>query len=243
VTVAGTIKIVLTAAVVAVLCWAGYARGRDLSLFRVRHVTVSGIDGRDAPTIRRALVAAGGHMTTLHVRKDELEHAVDAFPVVRSLSASADFPNTLHVKVNEYVPIAALAAPNGRTVAVSSANTLLRAVPAKARLPRVAVEGIPTSGTLEEARARRLVQALAAAPRALRPLLERAYASQQGIRVPLREGPVLYLGDGSRLAAEWAAAASVLADPAAKGARFIDLRLPERPAAGGFAPGSGSTGR
>ena len=35
--------------------------------------------------------------------------------------------------------------------------------------------------------------------------------------------------------AKWTAAARVLADPSSRGAAYIDLRLPDRPAAGGLA--------
>lgn len=240
--IARRIRFAFLALVLVGAGWSGYLWARDLSLFRVRHVTISGLDGREAPAIRRTLRQAGQRMTTLHVRQDELERAVDAFSSVRSVSASADFPNTLRVRVNEYVPVAVLTAPDGRRAAVSSVSTLLRAVGPKARLPAVKVDAIPTSGTLEDEKARRLVSALARAPDALRPLLERAYATRQGIRVPIRDGPLLYFGDGRRLAAKWASAARVLADRAAKGARFVDVRLPERPVAGGFDPGAGSTG-
>ncbi|UUY02045.1 hypothetical protein LRS13_15125 [Svornostia abyssi] len=51
----------------------------------------------------------------------------------------------------------------------------------------------------------------------------------------LTEGPRLRFGRGDRLTAKWAAAARVLADEDAQGASYIDLRLPERPAAGGLA--------
>jgi hypothetical protein len=90
--------------------------------------------------------------------------------------------------------------------------------------------------------ARRLVAALAAAPRPLRRLIARAYDSPHGLRIGLRKGPTLYFGSPARLAAKWAAAARVLSDEASKGAEFIDVRLPERPVAGGFDPSAGSTG-
>ena len=45
------------------------------------------------------------------------------------------------------------------------------------------------------------------------------------------DGPVLYFGDSHRLAAKWAAASRVLADASSRGATYLDLRLPERPAA------------
>jgi cell division septal protein FtsQ len=224
-------------------CYAGYTWWvRDWGLFQVEHVSVSGLEGKEAPAIRRALREAGGRMTTLHVQKDELERAVDSFATVRSLSVSTDFPRTLHIVVNEYEPVAALVARDGRRAAVSRAHTVLRAISAQTALPVVEVGTIPTSGSIEEARTQRLVDVLAEAPRQLRRLIERAYPTAHGLRIAMRNGPVLYFGSVGRPAAKWAAAAGVLADEAAAGAKFIDVRLPERPVAGGFDPAGGSTG-
>ena len=51
----------------------------------------------------------------------------------------------------------------------------------------------------------------------------------------LRNGPQIIFGDATRIDAKWAAAAAVLADSRAKGATYVDVRLPERPVAGGLA--------
>ena len=48
---------------------------------------------------------------------------------------------------------------------------------------------------------------------------------------------MLEFGSASRFAAKWAAAVRVLVDTDSSGARFIDVRLPERPAAAASAPG------
>lgn len=213
--------------------WSGYLWVRDLSLFRVTHVEISGLDSREAPAIRRALRQAATQMTTLHVNEAKLRRSVDVFPVVRSLSASAKFPKTLRIKVNEHVPIAALVTAGGRRVAVSSTGTLLRGVGPGTKLPAVKVDEIPATGTLEDPAARRLVAALSGAPAPLRPLLAKAYGAKDGIRVAFRGGLVLRLGDSTRLAAKWASAARVLADSSSRGAGSLDVRVPQRPAAAG----------
>jgi cell division protein FtsQ len=214
--------------------WTGYLWLRDLSLFEVRHVAITGLERGDAPAIRRALRQTALRMTVLHVREEELERAVDAFPVVRSLTASADFPNTLHIEVNRQVPVAALTTAGGRRAAVSADGTLLPRVES-GRLPKVRARQMPAAGTLEEAPARALVGVLGQAPRELRPLLARAYSTGHGIRIAIRQGPVLRFGGVDQPAAKWAAATRVLADPSSKGARFVDVRSPERPVAGGLA--------
>lgn len=237
------LRVVALALAVLFACYAGYMWWvRDWGVFQVEHVTVTGLEGKEAPAIRRALRQAGTRMTTLHVRQDELERAVDSFAVVRSVTASADFPRTLKITVNEYEPVAALVARDGRRAAISRAQTILRSVTAQTALPTIDVGTIPTSGSLEDSIARRLVTVLAAAPSQLRRLIERAYLTGQGLRISMREGPVLYFGHDKRVAAKWAAVSRVLADEASAGAKFIDVRLPERPVAGGFDPDSGSTG-
>ncbi|MDQ3608473.1 MAG: hypothetical protein M3459_06190, partial [Actinomycetota bacterium] len=64
----------------------------------------------------------------------------------------------------------------------------------------------------------------------------RAARAERGWAVALRDGPVVHLGSADRLDAKWAAASAVLADPASRGAVYLDVRLPERPTAGGLAP-------
>jgi cell division protein FtsQ len=81
----------------------------------------------------------------------------------------------------------------------------------------------------------RAVRVAAAAPAALRGRLEELERRKEdGLVVRLREGPELIFGDATRMQAKWTAAARVLADKAAAGASYVDLRLPGRPAAGGL---------
>jgi hypothetical protein len=55
-----------------------------------------------------------------------------------------------------------------------------------------------------------------------------------GLQADLRDGPVVYLGDAQRLHAKWIAADRVLSDSGARGAKYVDVRLPERAVAGGL---------
>ncbi len=59
----------------------------------------------------------------------------------------------------------------------------------------------------------------------------------------MRGGLLLYFGDATRPHAKWLSAARVLADPSSAGATYVDVRAPERPAAGTTAAGGlqGST--
>jgi hypothetical protein len=51
------------------------------------------------------------------------------------------------------------------------------------------------------------------------------------LTIYLHRGPRLIFGNYALLHAKWDAAAAVLADPSSRGADYIDLRLPSRPAA------------
>jgi cell division septal protein FtsQ len=217
--------------VLGALSWAGYLWGRDLSLFEVRKVEIRGVSGREAPDIRRALRSAAGRMTTLHVKEELLDEAVDSFQAVRSVSASADFPNSMKIEVVEWRPVAVLLSRDGRRVAVAGEGTLLRGVGAGARLPVVRVSEIPHSGELEERPALGLVRLLGEAPEQLTRLLARAYVGEHGMDVETREGTTIQFANDARARAKWAAAASVIADPSSRGAEVIDVRVPERPAA------------
>jgi cell division septal protein FtsQ len=223
----------------AVLGFVGWGWFRDSSLVKVRHVEISGVSNSpDAAKIRRELREEALGMTALHVDPEKLEHAVSAYSIVRSVSASGDFPSTIHVQVHEYAPVAALTGPDDQGVPVAFDGTLLPRS-RKAKLPAVAVARAPSRDGFESSRVRRLVRVLAGAPAPLRPQIERAYLdSEKGIVVALREGPVLELGNGARLAAKWASATRVLAAPSAREADEIDVRLPERPSASGFASAS-----
>ena len=78
---------------------------------------------------------------------------------------------------------------------------------------------------------------LGAAPAPLAREIERTYSSSKGLTVSMRGGLRVYFGDASRPHAKWASLARVLADPSSAGATYVDVRVPERPAAG-FAPGT-----
>lgn len=212
---------------------------RDSSLVAVKQVTITGAQGSQAEEIRGALRSAAEDMTTLHVREDALRAAVQQYPSVASVRASADFPNRLRIEVRSRTPVAALDTGQ-RRVAVAGDGTILNGSSTDG-LPRVRVSAPVAGQRLRGRGPTALVSLVAAAPQPLRDRAERAFLGPDGLTVVLRDGPRLRFGRGDRLAAKWAAAARVLADEEARGATYIDLRLPERPAAGGLASGAAAT--
>lgn len=224
----------LTAALVVVTVAGGVLWLRDSSLVEVREVTVTGIDGRSGPAIRSALRDAADDMTTLHVREDELRRVVAPYPMIRDLRVSRDLPNRLRIEVVTHDAVA-YARLRGRRVPVAADGTLLREEPAMSGLPRVPSGRRPDPDRLTDRRALAAVRVAAAAPEWLRPLIDEVRSDRAGLHAVLRSGPQLDFGAPGDLRAKWLAAASVLVEPRAAGASYVDLRVPARPVAGPFA--------
>jgi cell division protein FtsQ len=70
----------------------------------------------------------------------------------------------------------------------------------------------------------------------LRERIQRLWSGPRGLTLDLKDGPDLVFGSGTDAHRKWAAALRVLADPSSQGATYLDLRVPERVAAGGLGP-------
>lgn len=211
---------------------------RDSSFVRVQDVFITGLESGDAAKIRSALRSAALDMSTLHVREDALRASVAAYPSVAGMSVDADFPRRLTIEVVEHKPVA-LVEMDGRRIPAVASGLLLRGVrAAESGLPRVKVRRSTGSGRLTDPHAVASLRVLAAAPAPLVPRLLRTRSGRRGLVVEMREGPDLIFGTAARAPAKWAAAARVLADQTAAGAVYLDVRVPERVAAGGVAPAS-----
>ncbi len=228
-------RLAALALVTAVLA-AGYQFWlRDSSLVSVEQVRVTGLTTSDAAKVRAALTSAGKTMTTLHLNREALERAVVGYPVVRALEVQADFPHGLHVRVIEYQPVAIAVGDTGR-VPVAGDGTILRGLEVEGRLPTVDVDGPLGDETLLDLTASASASVAGQAPAALRPRIQDVQARPgEGYVAQLRDGPELIFGPATRLRAKWAAAVRVLADLEARGASYVDLRIPSRPAVGGLA--------
>src|SRR2546421_1559423 len=156
------LRVLVLAGVAALLVAAAWYWGRDLSLWSVDHVRVTGATGQDAAQIEAALQSAAHRMTTLHVRTGDLRDAVARFPVVKSVRVHSSFPHGLRIEVVENVPVAALAAA-GRPVAVAADGTLLRDCPVDG-LPLVPAHAVPSGERVTDAQAVGAIALAGAAP-------------------------------------------------------------------------------
>jgi cell division protein FtsQ len=208
---------------------------RDSSFVAVEKVTISGLTTSDARRVRVALTSAGRTMTTLHLDHAALDRAVQGYPVVRKLDVSTDFPHGLRIRVIEYTPAAIAVGDDGR-MPVAGDGTILRGLPVEGRLPTIHVDGSLGTTRLGKGEARAAAAVAGGAPAALRSRIDEVRRdADDGLVAALRDGPDLIFGDARQVRAKWAAAARVLADLEARGASYVDLRIPDRPAAGGLA--------
>lgn len=212
----------------------GFLWIRDSSIVEVDRVTVTGASGPDAGKVRSALSDAAKDMTTLNVRMEKLEAAVDPYPIVEGLAVRRDLPDGLTVEVRQRRTVAVVVVGE-REVPVSADGRILNGATPEEQLPVLALERIPATH-VEDDKGRNLVEVAAGAPEALLRRARRVFIGDHGVTVEMEEGPELYFGSGDAADAKWIAAARVLADPSAEGAQYVDVREPHRPAAGGLNP-------
>lgn len=207
---------------------------RDSALVAVKEVEVTGLTTKDGPRIQATLESVAEDMTTLHVRTDELEDAAGDFPIIASIHVERDFPHGLRIEVTERRP-AALVSVDGVPLPVASDGTVLNGLRPPEGLPLLRMEKPAAEGRITDPRTLRALLVTGAAPGGIPQRIERvSEGPEQGIVVELEDGPEIIFGDADHAVQKWAAATRVLADVDAAGATYIDVRLAERPVAGGL---------
>jgi cell division protein FtsQ len=208
---------------------------RDSSLVRVERVAIGGVSATpDGARVRKKLAIAATHMTTLHVDPDALRAAVADEPTVHSISVQPEFPHKLKIMVVENHAVALLMGP-GHDVAVAQDGTILDGKQMPSGLPTVQVTSLPTGTRVPDGITRDRVAVAGAAPARLLSRVDSiSIQNGRGAVAQLQHGPVVIFGRAVELEQKWAAAAAVLADHSSAGATYIDVRMPERPVAGGL---------
>lgn len=251
------LRIALLAVAIAVpLLGGSYQLLRHSSLTTVEHVQVRGlvaVHGADTAAIETALTGAAHSMSTLAVNPAALRAAVASYPIVGAVKIHPSFPHGLRIEVVERPPVAALVV-NGASTAVaadgvvlgpgflSGSLPLLNAGKAAAGAGNTSATAVtralpPVGASVRGAPLLGALAVLGAAPAPLAHGVTHVYSGPKGLTVALRGNLLAYFGDATRPHAKWLSLARVLADPGSVGAVYIDVRLPERPAAG-FAPGT-----
>jgi len=161
-----------------------------------------------------------------------LQASVARYHLVRGLSVSSGFPHTMRILVREQLPVATLLS-GGASAPVAADGVILGEGVSAHGLPSISAPILPSPGErVSEGKLRSLLSILGAAPGPLLRLVSKIYEGPQGITVKMDNGLLIYFGDATRPHAKWASFAAVLSDPSSSGATYVDVRLPERPAAG-----------
>jgi cell division protein FtsQ len=214
---------------------AGWMWFRDSSFARVKEVTVTGASTSEQAKVRAALENAALDQTTLHVRADSLRAAVASFDSVADIRVHADFPHRMRIEVLEHKPVAALEIGD-TTLAATGSGLILRGVSADEELPIVKMDAPPAGDRVDNDNTKAALAISAAAPDELRRRIDRLWTGPKGMMLALIDGPDVVFGDASDAGRKWLAATRVLADQSAAGATYLDVRIPERVAAGGLGP-------
>lgn len=224
---------VIAAAIAIAVLYACYLLWfRNLPLFSIDEVTVSGATTNEQ-AIKQAIEQVAGDMTTLHLKDDELRDVVASFPTVASVGATTSFPHTLHVTVTERLPVAFIKVGDRRTAVSADGYLLLAASFNPRELPRI--EGAVARGVRLNGDAAPQAAILGATPKPLRDHISASTWSEAdgGVVVNLDNGPDLRFGDGSRAADKWTAALAVLSSREHGSPTYLDVSVPERPVSGG----------
>jgi cell division protein FtsQ len=225
-------RIAVCALPVVALLGGGWLWVRNSSLVSVRHVHISGVAGVDALQIRDALDVAAKHMTTMNFNPAALRSAVASFTVVEGLRVRTSFPHTVHISVTEQPPVAALLYEGQRTALAADGKVLGPAL-LSSSLPQLTVSfEPPPGGHVHEAAVLGDLAVLGAAPGSLARYVTRVFSGPEGLTVAMRNGLLVYFGNATRPHAKWLSLARVLVSPSSAGASYINVSLPERPAAG-----------
>ncbi|HUA73308.1 MAG TPA: hypothetical protein VL988_00960 [Solirubrobacteraceae bacterium] len=225
------IAMAVTVAAIPIL-GGGWLWLRQSPFVSVQRVRITGVSGPDAQAVRSALTDAARAMSTLDVDEAALRAAVAPLHVVRSVRVVPSPPHGLRIEVSEQLPVAALSVDGMRT-AVAGDGVALGASFLSRSLPTVSGYRVPAPGrSVHGPRLRAELAVLGAAPALLARHVERVFTGAKGLTVAMRNGLLVYFGDGGEALAKWLSLARVLSDPGSAGASYVDVRLPTHPAAG-----------
>ncbi len=206
---------------------------RNSSVVAVENVKIVGLGGYYEKEARHALETEALTMSTLNVDEGMLQDSLAEFVDLAGIKTATDFPHGLTVYVSVRRPVAA-ARVGGRLVGVTAGGLVLESTRKLSLLPRIDVRGPVKDNRMRGAEPLQLLTVLGAAPDVLLRRVKTIKYGARGVVVTLDKGTQLIFGSTALAGMKWRSAAAVLADPAAKGARYVDLRVADRPALGGL---------
>jgi cell division protein FtsQ len=217
------------AAAVPLVVIGGWLLLRDSGLFSVDRVAVSGLGADALPVVSDDLLAAARRETTTDFSLSALREAVAPYTVIAGISAKTHFPHGLSIEVVERHPVAHLQV--GKHWYLLDANGLVITGARGRGLTVLRSSALPKDGRSHDRFVLLALGVLAAAPAPLRARVVAVTVADGLLMIYLHRGPRLIFGNAALPHAKWDAAAAVLADPSSRGASYINVQVPSRPAA------------
>ncbi len=208
-------------------------------LFEAKVVKVTG----DHPnTSTAAIEAAAGvqhHPPLISVDPGPAAARIESLPFIASATVSRHWPDAVTIAVTERHPATTMAGPaaswstldgNGRTLAVTTARPVLPVLIVDSAAGPV--PPAPVGGTVAPAAEPGLQVARTLPPAFVGQVISITVASNQTVSLALTSGLVVLLGTVSDLTAKYEDVASIIAHAQLRGARSIDVTVPQSPTIG-----------
>jgi cell division protein FtsQ len=208
----------------------GWMALRDSSLFSVDHVSVAGLSPNALPAVSSQLLAAAHSQTTTDFSVGALRAAVAQYTLIDDVQAQTQFPHGVRIKVLERRPIALLDV-SGHGFPLDAGGRVITGLARHGRLALVRSTHLPSQGRTRDPFVLLALRMLTDAPVPLRRRVAAVTIADGALTIYLHRGPKLIFGNDALPHAKWDSAAAVLADRSSRGASYIDVRLPSRPAA------------
>ncbi len=217
-------------AALGLLALGGWLGLRDSALFSVDQVSVVGLSRNALPAVSDELLAAAHAQTTTDFSIAALRSALARYTLIDDVRAQTHFPHGVRIEVIERHPIARLVVA-GEWFALAADGTVVTGLGRLGHLAVLHSISYPWNGHSRDRFVALALRVLADAPARLRHRAVSVTIADGALTIHLHRGPRLIFGNDALLHAKWDAAAAVLADPGSRGASYIDLHLPSRPAA------------
>jgi cell division protein FtsQ len=202
---------------------------RDSAFFAVQQVQLVGLSHTTQPIVATELLAAARGQTTTNFSVGTLRASVARYTLIADVSAQTQVPHGVRIEVRERRPIARLRAD--RRWFLLDASGLVITGADLTHLALLRSHSVPSGGRTRDPFVLMALRVLADAPAPLRARVSAVTTLQGLLTFSMRHGPRLIFGNGVLPHAKWDAVAAVLADPSSRGAAYINVQLPSRPAA------------
>jgi cell division septal protein FtsQ len=202
---------------------------RDSPLFSVNQIEITGLPATALPQVSADLRAAAQRQTTTDFSVGALRAAVAPYSLITQIIATTHFPHGVSISVDVRTPVARLDI-NHHVAMVDAGGAIVTGAHMQ-HLVMLRTDARPVRGSTHDRFVLLALQIISDAPATLQQRVASVSLVKGLLTVRLHDGPRLIFGNDALPHAKWDSAAAVLADPSSRGAAYIDVEVPSRPAA------------